>query len=156
MKNIRLISAVTAAATLLAACATSEPQPYYESQPSRSQTYPSPAPARYNVGVVEKIEVIRKDGGSNIAGTVIGGIVGGLIGSQIGGGSGRTAATVIGAAGGAVAGNQIENRTRRADETFRVTIRYDNGSYHTLHQDDITDLRTGDRVRVDGNRIYRY
>lgn len=155
MKNIRLISAVTAAGTLLTACATSE-QPYYESQPPYSQTYPSPAPARYNVGVVEKIEVIRKDGGSNIAGTVIGGIVGGLIGSQIGGGSGRTAATVIGAAGGAVAGNQIESRTRRADETFRVTIRYDNGSYHTLRQDDITDLRTGDRVRVDGNRIYRY
>lgn len=156
MKNIRLISALTAVGTLLTACATPEPRPYYDSQPPRSQSYPWPTYASHEVGTVEKIEVIRKDGGSNIAGTVIGGIVGGLIGSQIGGGSGRTAATVIGAAGGAVAGNQIENRARRADETFRVTIRYDNGAYHTLQQDDITDLRTGDRVRVDGNRIYRY
>jgi len=92
----------------------------------------------------------------NVAGTVIGGIVGGLIGHQIGGGTGQTAATIAGAVGGAVAGNQIEKRSRAANETFRVTVRLDNGGYQTVTQDNITDLRTGDRVRVDGNRVYRY
>ena len=32
----------------------------------------------------------------------------------------------------------------------------DNGSYQTVNQDNIMDLRTGDRVRVDGNNISRY
>jgi len=32
----------------------------------------------------------------------------------------------------------------------------DNGVYQTITQDDITDLRSGDRVRVQDGRIYRY
>ena len=79
-----------------------------------------------------------------------------VIGHQIGGGSGQTAATIAGAVGGGVAGNQIEKRSRGANETFRVTVRLDNGSYQTVTQDNITDLRTGDRVRVDDDRVYRY
>jgi outer membrane lipoprotein SlyB len=66
------------------------------------------------------------------------------------------AATIVGAAGGAVAGNQIERRSRRADETFRVTVRLNNGGTQTVTQSDINDLRTGDRVRVEGGRVYRY
>lgn len=152
MENIRLIwTATIAAALLLAGCAGPEPQPYYS-----SQAY-SPQPRQsYNLGVVDRIEVIRKGDGSNIAGTVIGGIIGGLIGHQIGGGTGQTAATIAGAAGGAVAGHEIERRSRGANETFRVTVRLDNGAYQTVMQDNITDLRTGDRVRVEGDRIYPY
>jgi hypothetical protein len=37
-----------------------------------------------------------------------------------------------------------------------VTVRMDNGSYQTVTQENIMDLRTGDRVRVDGNNISRY
>src|SRR5450759_3262501 len=119
MKNICSIwTALTAAAVLVAGCAGPEPQPYYASQPYASQPPPS-----YGVGIVDRIEVIKQGDSNNIAGTVIGGIVGGLIGHQIGGGSGQTAATIAGAAGGAVAGNQIEKRSRRANETFRVTVR---------------------------------
>lgn len=152
MKYTRLIGAATiAAAILLAGCAGPEPQPYYSSQPYSPQLRNS-----YNLGVVDRIEVIRKGDGSNIAGTIIGGIVGGLIGHQIGGGSGQTAATIAGAAGGAVAGHEIERRSRGANETFRITVRLDNGAYQTVTQDNITDLRTGDRVRIEGDRIYRY
>lgn len=154
MKNIRLIWTVMITGTLLAACAGPEPQPYYGSQPS--QAYQSPPPATYGVGVVERIEVIRRGDSGNVAGTVIGAVVGGLIGHQIGSGRGQTAATVAGAAGGAVAGHEIEKRSRAAHETFRVTVRHDNGAYQTVIQDNITDLRTGDRVRVEGDRIYRY
>ena len=148
-------TAAVVAAVLLAACAD---QPYYGGQtgssPSTYESQTSNATAGY--GYVERIEVVQKNAGPNVVGTVIGGIVGGLIGHQIGSGTGQTAATIAGAVGGSVAGNQIEKRSRGANESFRVTVRLDNGSYQTVTQDNITDLRTGDRVRVDGNQVYRY
>lgn len=141
MKNLRSILVVMITVTaLLSGCA--EPQAYQASAGS-------------GTGVVDRIEVIRKGDGGNVAGTVIGGIIGGLIGHQIGHGSGQTAATIVGAAGGAVAGNQIQQRSRGANETFRVTVRMDSGVFETVTQDNITDLRSGDRVRVAGGRVYR-
>ena len=142
-----------AVAVGLAGCA-SDPNYTAGSYPGAppQTNYPSQG---YQTGYVDRIEVVQKGASSNVAGTVIGGIVGGLIGSQIGGGSGRTAATVAGAAGGAIAGNVIEGRRRTDNEAFRVSVRMDNGAYHTVMQEDIHDLRTGDRVRVDGDRIVR-
>jgi outer membrane lipoprotein SlyB len=149
-----------AAALLLAGCAD---QPTYQSQsqypaqnyPAQSQNYPAQSQSYYT-GTVDRIEVVGKKDPNNIAGTVIGGIIGGLIGHQVGGGTGNTVATIAGAAGGAYAGNQVQSRKRLDHETFRVTVRMDNGSYQTVTQENITDLRTGDRVRVDGNNISRY
>ena len=86
---------------------------------------------------------------------MIGGLVGGVIGHQIGHGRGQTAATIAGAAGGAVAGHEIEKHSRDADEAFRVTVRLDTGAYQSVTQADIADLRSGDRVRVEGGRVYR-
>ena len=149
-------TSAAAAAILLAACAETPTQPYYGSQPAPAPVYQSQAPSSATTGYVDRIEVVRKGDPNNIAGTVIGGIIGGLIGHQIGGGSGQTAATIAGAVGGGVAGNQIEKRARASNETFRVTVRMDNGGYQTLTQENITDLHTGDRVRVDGDRVYRY
>ncbi|OGA03208.1 MAG: hypothetical protein A2W68_12710 [Betaproteobacteria bacterium RIFCSPLOWO2_02_64_14] len=160
MKNIRLSSTVAiTAAFVLAGCATYGPQPApdvttYETYPSY-QPPPRGYDQAYGYGVVDRIEVIRKGGGSNVVGTVIGGIVGGLIGHQIGSGGGNTAATIIGATGGAVAGHEIQRSSRGPNETFRVTVRMDNGAYQIVTQDHITDLRTGDRVRVEGNRVFR-
>lgn len=135
------------AAALLSGCAD------YGSQPYQSQPY-----ANSGTGVVDRIEVIRKGDSSNVAGTVIGGIVGGLIGHQIqiGGGSGQTAATIIGVAGGAAAGYEVARRSRGANETFRVSVRMDNGAYQSIVQDAITDLRSGGRIRVQDGRVYRY
>ena len=142
-----------AAAMALAGCAE---QPY---QQQSSQQYPSGYQSQSQsayFGTVERIEVVGKKDPNNIAGTVIGGIVGGLIGHQIGSGTGNTVATVAGAAGGAYAGNQVQQRRRQDHESFRVTVRMDNGSYQTVTQENIMDLRTGDRVRVDGSNISRY
>jgi outer membrane lipoprotein SlyB len=144
-------AAIIAVAIAAAGCAEPQPQPYETAQP-----YANSPPPGASVGVVDKIEVIRKGEGNNVAGTVIGGIVGGLIGHQFGGGSGQTAATIAGAAGGAVAGHEIQKRRRGSDETYRVTVRLDSGGYQTVTQENITDLRTGDRVRVEGGRVYRY
>ena len=156
MKKFSVLEiACMAAAVALAGCAD---QPAYQSQSADqypAQSYPSQSQNAYT-GTVDRIEVVGRSDPNNIAGTVIGGIVGGLIGHQIGGGTGNTVATIAGAAGGAYAGNQIQQRKRLDHETFRVTVRMDNGSYQTVTQDNITDLRTGDRVRVDGNNISRY
>jgi outer membrane lipoprotein SlyB len=142
MKILRMLGmSVAAVAIVLAGCAD---------QPSR----PYDAPM-YRQGVVDRIEVIRKGDSNNLAGTIVGGLAGGLIGHQIGGGSGQTAATIIGGVGGAVAGSEVQKRTRGPNETFRVTVRFENGATEVIRQDDIRDLRTGDRVRVDGGRIYR-
>ncbi len=167
MKTLSMLKlAGMAAAVALAGCAE---QPMYQSQSSQYPSqggYASPnyqSQSQYQgqsqgayIGTVDRIELISRKDPNNIAGTVIGGIVGGLIGHQIGGGTGNTVATIAGAAGGAYAGNQVEQRKRYDHETFRVTVRMDNGGYQTITEDNITDLRTGDRVRVDGNNITRY
>src|SRR3954469_15937384 len=111
--------------------------------------------ASYGQGVVDRIEVVNKGDSNNIAGTIIGGIAGGLIGHQIGSGRGNTAATIAGGVGGAIAGNEVQKRTRGNNETFRVTVRMDNGATEVIRQDDISDLREGDRVRGENNRLYR-
>lgn len=142
MKSMRWLgTAMVATAILLAGCAQQQTRPY-----------DSPV---YRQGVVDRIEVIRKGDSNHVAGTVIGGIAGGLLGHQVGGGRGRTAATILGGVGGAVAGNQVQRRTRGANETFRVSVRFENGATETIRQDDIGDLRTGDRVSIEGGRVYR-
>lgn len=159
MKKSVLTIACVAVAAGLAGCATDQP---YHSQSTQqypsSQQYPSggyQSQSAYT-GTVDRIEVISRKDPNNIAGTVIGGIIGGLIGHQIGGGTGNTVATIAGAAGGAYAGNQVQSRKRADHETFRVTVRMDNGNMQTVTQENLMDLRTGDRVRVDGNNISRY
>ena len=152
MKSVLVLPAAVALA--LAGCAVPGQQPYYGSNPAPAQGYPAQGQS-YQMGTVDRIEVITRGAGNNAMGTIIGGIVGGLIGTQIGSGTGRTAATVVGAVGGAVAGNVIEGRQRAAHETFRVTVRMDTGGMQTVTQDNINDLHTGDRVRLDGNVISR-
>ena len=165
MKQLNTIwVAPMALAVGLMGCAVPNQQPNYGSSPTYSQSYPAqgypaqgyPTQAQsYQLGYVDRIEVINRSAGNNAAGTIIGGIIGGLIGTQIGSGSGRTAATVAGAVGGAVAGNVIEGRRRTDNETFRITVRLDNGSIQTITQENINDLHTGDRVRLDGSVISR-
>jgi outer membrane lipoprotein SlyB len=170
MKHLKVILGATCVATVLVAgCASdpyyASPAPVYPSQtqgypsqgyPSQGYPYPPAQQGNYSYyGVVDRIEVVKQGDANNIAGTIIGGIVGGLIGHQIGSGSGNTAATIAGAAGGAYVGNQAQARSRGPNEAFRVTVRMDDGSFRTVTQQNITDLRTGDRVRVEGDLVYR-
>jgi len=158
MKNIKAAWAAAVVPMVitigLSGCAAPVQDAYYGTNPPSSSNHPTQGQS-YQVGTVDRIEVINRGSGNNVAGTIIGGIVGGLIGTQIGSGTGRTAATVAGAVGGAVAGNVIEGRRRADHETFRVTVRLDNGAVQTVTQENISDLRTGDRVRLDGNVISR-
>jgi outer membrane lipoprotein SlyB len=159
------------AAAVLSACAVQEPSPNVPSYQGPAPVYQPPtgtgpnppsgtvvAPRYANTGVVSSIELIRGQSSSGMspAGTIIGAVVGGVLGNQIGEGRGRTAATVAGAAGGALAGNAIGQRTQQTPDMYRVGIQYDNGGGQYIDVPNPGDLRTGDRVRVDGNQISRY
>jgi len=117
-------------------------------------------------GVVQSIELVQQGytgntgiGGSGIGiGTIAGAIVGGIVGNQVGSGRGNTAATVVGAAGGAYVGHEIDKRQQQPQtaDLYRVNVRMENGSYQTLTQNTVADLRVGDRVQIDNGVVRRY
>ena len=144
------LAAVAVAAT--AACTTSPTyhQPYSPQAPEPISTYSRPVPYA-SEGVVRAIEVIPVASRPSGAGAVLGAIVGGVVGNQFGSGSGRALTTIGGAVAGGVAGNAVEQRTRRADEVYRVSVRFDDGSIRDFDYQQVGGLRVGDRVRlVDG------
>jgi outer membrane lipoprotein SlyB len=145
--NQVIVATFLAAATLMGGCANTN-QPMTSSTSSYTGVV---------YGVVDAIETSQGSSGSSDigAGTVIGGVVGGLLGSQVGGGHGKDAATVAGVVGGAVVGHEIE-KNRQQQSTYRVRVRLNNGGYEDVTQQDIADLRVGDRVRIENNRVSRY
>jgi len=171
MRQLPRYISTTASVLLLAALAACAAPPMSSSEPVStypSSSYPSSSyPAQYpqgsqgnytEFGRVSNVEVLRssESGRGSGLGAVIGGVAGAVVGSQIGGGSGRTAATVVGAVGGAVAGNAIEkNQNTTVRETYRISIRLDNGSTRAYDVPAYGDLRIGDRVRIENGQIYR-
>ena len=151
MLNRKLIVAI-AGGLVVAACG-SDPVSY--SEPRYVQSGSSYGNGAYNdFGRVVAIDVVRGGGRSTGAGAVVGGIVGGVLGHQVGSGRGNDAATVAGAVGGAVVGNELEKR-RDGDEQYRVVVQFRDGREATFVQDSLNGIRVGDRVRVDGGRLYR-
>ena len=163
MLKLKLLASAGCAAALLSACAA---DPYYDSprygptygSPAYTSSYSTTAPMEY--GRVVAIDVMRdgrySSGHTSGAGAVIGGIVGGVIGHQIGSGRGNDAATVAGAVGGAVVGNNVErNNNRSGAEYYRVTVEFPDRRTATFAMDSLYGVRVGDRVRVEGDRLYR-
>jgi outer membrane lipoprotein SlyB len=152
MKTTHAMIATAIAATFLGGCAI-------PAQQVSSPTYPASSPAyATSYGSVNSIQTIPASptGGIGV-GTVVGGVVGGLLGNQIGGGDGRKLATVAGVVGGAVVGNQVEQRNRApARDMYQISVRLDNGSYQTIEQDSLGDLRVGNRARIENGRVSRY
>ena len=106
------------------------------------------APFRVDCGTIVAIEIYRASDNQPInVGAVLGGIAGGVIGHQIGSGRGNTAATIG-------SGNEIEKKQVQGS-WYRITVRLDSGS--SLIVDDTRDvnLRVGDRVRLENNRLHR-
>lgn len=149
---------VVASLALAAGCASPDSR-----QASSSSSYPTSSSYPYSgamYGVVDAIEVVSAERGG-IAGTgigagaVIGGVVGGVLGRQVGGGTGQDIATAAGVVGGAVVGHEVEKRTQDQHETYRIRVRLENGTYHTVMQESIEGLRIGDRVRIENDRLFR-
>lgn len=156
--TIKTASAALAMTAVLAGCAApgyqqqGQAYPTQQSYPSQSQSYST------MYGVVDSIQVVQGNANTSPGlGTVAGVVVGGLLGNQVGGGGGRAAATVAGAVGGGLVGNNLENRNRAAGPgVYQIGVRLDNGTYQTVMQDSAADLGIGNRVRIDGGRVYRY
>src|SRR5436190_6446800 len=112
---------------------------------------PQPAVPAGVFGTVESVKEVTTPGdGSSGVGAIGGGIAGAVIGNQFGHGSGRSIMTVLGAAGGALAGKEIEKQ-HNATKRWDVTVRMDDGSYHTLPSPSLPYWHAGDRVRfLDG------
>lgn len=145
--NVRILlgGAVAGAGLALAGCA---PYDYTYTRPA----YYAP---RVDYGVVESIDAFRGVPASSGAGAVIGGIAGGVLGHQFGGGSGNTAATIAGAIGGAVVGNEVEKQNHAAVRGYHIRVRTDSGAVVNVDGPSDLNLRVGDRVRMEGGRIYR-
>ncbi len=151
IRQIIIVSMFTVA-TLMSACTNTGYQPVSSSSPS------SNSGTMY--GVIESIEMTSGESGgiagSGIgAGTVIGGVVGGVLGHQVGGGTGKDVATVAGVVGGAVVGHEIEKRNQQQQDVYHIRVRLDNGGSQTMTQQSISDLRVGDRVRIENGNLYR-
>jgi outer membrane lipoprotein SlyB len=154
MKAIRPLAALLTTAALLGGCASNNSQPYYGSNDGYRGGYDNTASAGY--GTIESIQA-GGDGRTSGAGAIVGGLVGALAGNQVGSGGGRTAATVAGGVAGAAIGNKVEsNRNAESANSYSVNVRLDNGEYRTVNQDNVYDLRVGNRVRIVDGRVYRY
>jgi len=163
MSENKMWIVAAAAAIALAACATPN-DPYRTTYPTaQSPTNPTgPYPSREVVryGYVESVEAApgepRHEGVG--VGAIGGAVAGGVLGNQVGHGTGRAAATVGGAVIGGIVGHEVEQRVRGGnqpagnDAMFRV--RMDDGSYETFRKDSQSNIRVGDRVRVEGGTIY--
>jgi outer membrane lipoprotein SlyB len=100
-----------------------------------------------NCGNIESIRQIKTRAQGSGVGAAGGAILGGLLGHQVGSGHGQQLATVAGAVGGAVVGNQVEGNMK-ADVSYEIRVRLDDGSLRTFHQHSAPPWRTGDRVRI--------
>lgn len=132
-------------------------QGYQQGYPQQNYqpAYNSAPPVCRDCGTVENVHVVQQRGEASGAGAVAGGVIGGVLGHQLGNGRGNTAMTVLGAVGGAVAGNQIE-KSSRSGSRYEIVVRMDDGSSRVLTQEQPPSLRSGDRVRVNGNGIMPY
>ena len=151
MKRLARWMIPVVAVALMSACASRAPSnqgaPVYGS----SQGMPT------YFGRVSGIESL--DGGSGTEGTtgaVVGGVAGAVVGRQMADSSrGKNVGTVVGAVAGALIGNQIAKENSKDAARFRVTVSLDNGSVRKFEYRDLGDLRVGDRVRVEGDRVFR-
>ena len=155
MKTMHKTGSVLALAALLAlaGCETMAPA----NNSNAGSVYPQSSYGAYTgYGVVQSIELVQQGGGATGGGAVMGGLLGGVIGHQIGSGQGNTAATVLGAVGGAYAGNELEKRNQAQANAYKFNIRMQDGSYQSVTQSTIDDIRVGDRVRIDNGVARRY
>lgn len=153
MKTLQTLSALaTASALVLVSACSSTP-------PSRNDVAEAPVNAASTIpstfGYVRAIDTVPVEAKQGRSGAVLGAVLGAVAGNQIGDGNGQKAAIAVGAVGGAVAGNAIQNRNRRDDEVYRVTVRFDDGHESAYDFQRVDALRVGDRVKYEGGQLHR-
>ena len=84
-------------------------------------------------------------------GAIVGGLGGLGIGSLIGGGTGRDVAMVAGTLGGALFGNEIQKRRDEPMPAQQIIVRVKSGVLVAVTQPVDPNLRTGQRVYIEGH-----
>ena len=138
---------------MLSACAS---RPQTTNAPIYSPACTAPA-ASLSYGTVRGIEAVNQGNeASTGAGAVVGGVIGAVVGRQFAdSNSGKNVGTVAGAVGGALIGNEVEKNSRREQQAVRVNVQVDHGGMRSFEFKSVGDLRVGDRVRIEGNQLYR-
>jgi outer membrane lipoprotein SlyB len=137
--------------SLLGGCAHRR-APSYEESPTWSGSRVEGS----SYGVISSIETVDARQSTSGAGAVIGGVAGAVLGRQMGSaGNGRTAGTVLGAVGGALIGNEIEKQQAHTQDRYRLVVHLDNGGTRAYNVARLDGWRVGDRVRLDGQGVYR-
>jgi len=156
MQRAIRIAVPALALVLLTACASNRTSRVNEPVYSPSRTA-APAPSSVAYGVVRSIEASNGAGDqAQGGGAVIGGIIGAVVGRQFAdSNSGKNVGTVAGAVGGALIGNEVEKNARREQQGVRVNVQLDQGGVRSFEFKTAGELRVGDRVRVEGNQLYR-
>jgi outer membrane lipoprotein SlyB len=128
-----------------------EPEPAPRARVHTEHQLAAAEPAREhwcaNCGNVESVRTITTRAQGSGMGAGVGAVLGGLLGNQVGSGNGRTLATAAGAVGGAVVGNQVEGNMK-ANTSYEIRVRLDDGHVRTFHQHSAPQWQRGDRVRI--------
>lgn len=120
----------------------------------KTGTHVAAAAVCSNCGVVQAINAVQQKGEGSGIGLVAGGVAGAVLGNQVGQGRGKDLATIAGAAGGAYAGNEIEKNMKKTTR-YDIVVRLDDGTTRTINQQTVTDLKTGDKVKIVDGTVVR-
>jgi outer membrane lipoprotein SlyB len=103
-------------------------------------------------GVIEQITSTQLQSNHHQGiGAIVGGLGGLGIGSLIGGGTGRDVAMVVGTLGGALIGNDIQKKNEQPVAGQQIIVRLKSGVLVAVTQPANPNLRTGQRVYIEGN-----
>ena len=157
MQRMIRIAVPALALALLSACASRSQQVSNAPVYSPNRGVSSAPSAGVSYGVVRSIESVGTAGEqTHGGGAVVGGIIGAVVGRQFAdSNSGKNVGTVAGAVGGALIGNEVEKNARRDQQAVRVNVQVDYGGVRSFDFKSIGDLRVGDRVRIEGNQLFR-
>jgi outer membrane lipoprotein SlyB len=116
--------------------------------------YSQPAGVEY--GRVHHIQALSGYQANTGGGALLGGLIGAVVGRQFGNSShGKATGTFAGAVGGVLIGNEIERQQRGGRDGLVIAVALDGGGLREFAVPSAGDLRVGDRVRIEGNRLMR-
>jgi outer membrane lipoprotein SlyB len=112
----------------------------------------TPGEMEIRQGVIEQITDTQLQSNHHRGiGAIVGGLGGLGIGSLIGGGTGRDVAMVAGTLGGALLGNEVQKRRDKPEAGQQIIVRVKSGVLVQVTQPANPNLRTGQRVFIEGS-----
>ncbi len=149
-KTMVALIAAPLAPFFLSSCAA----PAHSGEP---MAHTSDAVVEVEYGYVDRVELYATGNDAPVGvGTLLTGTASGILGEPTGRRAELDAALMAAAPPNDIAvGNEIGQNNRVDSTRYRIVVRLDSGVMMTLEDRRSTDLRAGDRVRVENNRVSR-